>query len=545
MKRLFLFMIVALSAALLFTGCKKDNPVPPVEFTVTFNPQGGSEVSAQKVEENRKISKPTDPTKGDFIFAGWFKEATWVNAWNFEQDVVTKNITLYAKWTTVTHTVTFNTNGGSAVAPLTVAKGATAMKPLPPSKTNAAFDNWYQEATLINVYDFNTAVNSDITLYAKWITVTHESLLALVDQAMAIKNEKYTRESVEVMLSKLEAAQLVLDSGSATPQQIAAAYLELSAAINGLVARPHRAVTDIVISALLDGVRYVSPGTHFNLYAYASDAVGNTATDKRVTFTYDAAKLEAWVESGFSVDETRISFLAKAVLTQGETVSVIVKSAENPAISKTFTLKVAGGIEIKTMFLNAVNALPNTENIAYEHYDAIMSAFDMYHNLSGLDYGNPAVQAAYKKLRLDEEAYHKLPQRIKYSFKGNICTLSAIYGVANEEVVGEFTFAANGAFPVGTYTQNSWSPWDDGTYHQNRFALMADGTVLMENRAAKDAAGTNPTVWVKQNSGTYTNQGTQANGGMFVISIKGQEVVPPAKAVRSQALLALRMPFSK
>jgi len=68
-------------------------------YTVTFNSQGGSAVSSQTVNHGGKVSKPTDPTKTGYAFAGWYKESGCTNAWDFATDTVTSNITLYAKWT--------------------------------------------------------------------------------------------------------------------------------------------------------------------------------------------------------------------------------------------------------------------------------------------------------------------------------------------------------------------------------------------------------------------------------------------------------------
>lgn len=547
MKRLFYSMFMAICAMLLFTGCQKENP-DIVKFTVTFNSVGGSEVEAIQVKENEKLSKPTNPTKGEFIFVGWFKEATWVNAWDFDKDVVTKNITLYAKWTTVTYTVTFNTNEGSEVAPLTVAKGAAALKPLTPIKTNAAFDNWYREVTLTNVYDFSAAVNSNITLYAKWITVTLEGLQTLVNGVRNINTQNYTVESVKTMNEKLDAARLVLQSEYPTSQQIITSYTELSAAINALVARPHRAVVDIYIGSVVDGMLYVNQGQTFSLYAYAMSATDDVATDARVTFTYDASKLATWSVNEIQTDERGLSFLAKSTITPGETISIIVKSAENPAISKTVTLKVAGQGELKTMFINAVNALPDPDNISYEHYEAIDKARGMYYNLSYEDKRNETVIAAYKKIIMCEDAYGSLPQRLKYSFKGNICTITSLEGVSEEGETRELTFIANGTFPAGTYTQNDWE--SDGTYryYQQRISFKSDGTGSIDYREAKDANGTEATAWrLNDEKFTYTNSGSQAAGGMFIITFKDKEppVVTPdpgTKSIRSTS--SVRAPYA-
>ena len=67
-----------------------------------------------------------------------------------------------------TYTVTFNTDGGSAVAAQTVTSGAKATKPADPAKEGFTFDGWYKDAAFTTAFDFNTAINSDVTVYAKW-----------------------------------------------------------------------------------------------------------------------------------------------------------------------------------------------------------------------------------------------------------------------------------------------------------------------------------------------------------------------------------------
>ena len=68
----------------------------PAIYTVTFNSDGGSEVAAQKVVKGMPCEEPTDPTKEDYTFLGWFK-GTASTAFNFSTPI-TGNITLKAKW---------------------------------------------------------------------------------------------------------------------------------------------------------------------------------------------------------------------------------------------------------------------------------------------------------------------------------------------------------------------------------------------------------------------------------------------------------------
>ncbi|MCL2444238.1 MAG: InlB B-repeat-containing protein, partial [Treponema sp.] len=100
-------------------------------------------------------------------FDNWYSNSGLTDVYNFSTPV-TSNITLYAKWNVVTTTVTFNSNGGSAVESQTVNSGSIATLPADPTRTGYTFDNWYSNSGLTDVYNFSTPVTSNITLYAKW-----------------------------------------------------------------------------------------------------------------------------------------------------------------------------------------------------------------------------------------------------------------------------------------------------------------------------------------------------------------------------------------
>jgi uncharacterized repeat protein (TIGR02543 family) len=82
----------------------------PATYTVTFNSQGGSNVSPQEVSDGSTLTPPSEPTRAGYVFGGWYYEASCSNEWYFDGDVVTGNITLYAKWTTGTAIETVNTD---------------------------------------------------------------------------------------------------------------------------------------------------------------------------------------------------------------------------------------------------------------------------------------------------------------------------------------------------------------------------------------------------------------------------------------------------
>ncbi len=82
-------------------------------YNVYFNSQGGSQISTQSVEYGEHSPKPANPTKNGYVFAGWYTESSCSDAsiWDFDVDIVTGEMTLYAKWTEITVTgISLNTS---------------------------------------------------------------------------------------------------------------------------------------------------------------------------------------------------------------------------------------------------------------------------------------------------------------------------------------------------------------------------------------------------------------------------------------------------
>ena len=69
------------------------------------------------------------------------------------------------------HTLTFDTMGGSKIAPETVRHGLTVAKPKDPVNGGYIFDGWYTDKAFRHRYDFSTPLTEDITIYAKWFLI--------------------------------------------------------------------------------------------------------------------------------------------------------------------------------------------------------------------------------------------------------------------------------------------------------------------------------------------------------------------------------------
>lgn len=98
MKKYLSYLLTGILSILLLS-CSEDKQDSETVFTVTFNSMGGTEIASIKVKDGMLITKPDDPTLKSNTFDGWFIDEEYSKQWDFEKDVVTKDITLYAKWT--------------------------------------------------------------------------------------------------------------------------------------------------------------------------------------------------------------------------------------------------------------------------------------------------------------------------------------------------------------------------------------------------------------------------------------------------------------
>ncbi|MCH5256204.1 MAG: InlB B-repeat-containing protein [Lachnospiraceae bacterium] len=142
--------------------------------TVTFNTNGGSAVPAQEIKIGDKCTRPTtNPTREDYTFVDWYKDEACTQLYDFNAPVE-ENITIYAKWRSdndpVKYTVTFKDDNGDIIGTTEVEAGQNCSKPSDPAKSGYTFDGWYKDPQFAeeSKYEFNTPVNEDIILYAKW-----------------------------------------------------------------------------------------------------------------------------------------------------------------------------------------------------------------------------------------------------------------------------------------------------------------------------------------------------------------------------------------
>ena len=126
---------------------------------VTYK-DGDSEYAKQVLPSGTLATRPDAPaaTPG-YTFGGWNKADG--TAWDYASDKVTDNITLYAKWTANTYTITFDTAGGSEIAPITQDYGTVITAPEAPTREGYTFTGWDRDIP-------TTMPAENITITAKW-----------------------------------------------------------------------------------------------------------------------------------------------------------------------------------------------------------------------------------------------------------------------------------------------------------------------------------------------------------------------------------------
>ena len=134
-----------------------DDPI--IGLTVTY--MNGETIYARQILPSGTLATRQDAptTTPGYTFGGWNKvDGT---AWNYASDKVTDNITLYAKWTANTYTITFDTAGGSEIAPITQDYGTAITAPADPTREGYTFTGWDTEIP-------TTMPAENMTVTAQW-----------------------------------------------------------------------------------------------------------------------------------------------------------------------------------------------------------------------------------------------------------------------------------------------------------------------------------------------------------------------------------------
>jgi len=162
-------------AVFFITAC--DNPSNPQNvqptYTVTFDSQ---DATVPATPSTKTVTSPaltidilpTPPTRLKNTFGGWWTQVNGGGAEFTIVSTVSKNITIYAKWTIAP--ITYDSQGGSAIESfITPAYGSFLTAPSNPARYGYTFKGWYKESACLNEWNFSSDTLETATiLYAKW-----------------------------------------------------------------------------------------------------------------------------------------------------------------------------------------------------------------------------------------------------------------------------------------------------------------------------------------------------------------------------------------
>ena len=123
------------------------------KYTITFDTNGGSEIAPITQDYGTQIAAPANPTRKGYTFKGWDKE--------IPETMPAENITVKAQWEINQYTITFDTNGGSEIAPITQDYGTEITAPANPTRKGYTFKGWDKEIP-------KTMPAENITVKAQW-----------------------------------------------------------------------------------------------------------------------------------------------------------------------------------------------------------------------------------------------------------------------------------------------------------------------------------------------------------------------------------------
>ena len=123
------------------------------QYTITFDTNGGSEIAPITQDYGTAITAPANPTREGYTFIGWDRE--------IPTTMPAENMTVKAQWEINRYTITFDTAGGSEIAPITQDYGTKITAPADPTRKGYTFKGWDKEIP-------ETMPAENITVKAQW-----------------------------------------------------------------------------------------------------------------------------------------------------------------------------------------------------------------------------------------------------------------------------------------------------------------------------------------------------------------------------------------
>ena len=227
------------------------------QYTITFDTAGGSEIAPITQDYGTAVTAPADPTREGYTFTGW---DTAIPA-----TMPAHNMTITAQWTVNQYTITFDTDGGSEVAPITQDYGSAITAPAAPTREGYTFTGWDKTIPA-------TMPAGDMTITAQW-TVNQYTITYDLDGGTAEGNpDTYTVETDAFTLKNPTRPGYTFTGWSGT----------------GLTGEDNLTVT---IPKGSTGNRSYTAHWSLNTYSITYDLNGGTASGNPTSYTVESATI--------------------------------------------------------------------------------------------------------------------------------------------------------------------------------------------------------------------------------------------------------------
>jgi len=141
----------------------------PTGYNVIFDEQQGSPIDDVTFTEGGTVQTPSTTERPGYTFMGWSATNGGSTITFPYSPGVTEDITLYAKWDAKSHTVTFDSLGGTPVSEQSFVTGGTVAAPTPPTRSGYTFVGWAESSIASALtFPYSPDETDDITLYALW-----------------------------------------------------------------------------------------------------------------------------------------------------------------------------------------------------------------------------------------------------------------------------------------------------------------------------------------------------------------------------------------
>jgi len=187
MKKKIVVFLIAISFILIISATLGacgliPTPQTPSEYKITFASNGGTKCDPIIITPGSNSFQLPTPERSGYSFGGWYTDKVFTKSWSDymaeNNNTISSNIVLYAKWVEVTLTITLDANGGqnTAGSEFNYSQGVELELPIPTRK-GCKFVGWYDDANRVvgepvtgadsKVPDNYTKKNT-VTLYAQW-----------------------------------------------------------------------------------------------------------------------------------------------------------------------------------------------------------------------------------------------------------------------------------------------------------------------------------------------------------------------------------------